>query len=1055
MKKLIGALTLIATIFLVAPPPGAYAQKRGEDTSTYSSRKVSRDLGPKGQIVIESLELNEADIGDVVRLLARLAGINIITGDIRGSITVYLENVTVQDAMEAILASQGYGFLFDGNIVRVVEASRLGEDRVETITETFLLNYLPAEEVANTLKNVFKGGDSLGGSYSQIEANVEANAVIVVDIPRKMEDIRRLIYILDRRFEQVEIEGRFIEISYSQDQEWGIDWKYFQDPANTFDVNLAPQPLDAQNVAGQFKFAVINGNNNLQGFIQALETDNDVRVLANPKILALENQPALIELTDELPFVEANISQGVITESVQFQETGIRLQVTPSIAHESDGTFVRMTLDLEQRIPGPNVVLQNSTAFPVDSRHAQTDLIVPDEATVVIGGLRSNDLTYTYEKIPFLGSIPFLGAPFRRRDKTEDQTELILFVTPRVIYENPPLDMKEQELHDKIEDVIDSLETQAEWRETVEKPIDMVDKAIQYSGVECNDERYRRVGENLDRIEGVKPYKIHKPKGIRKVRVDSTGEYTVEQEYVDKDHQPGEPPEVEVMKGEARDFSIIEKEAGPGSGDSGVKFYGEGEDGGEGGGSTYQEPPLPPPLPPTEQGGVQEQAPQSDDGRGSPSWLRKGFRSDAGEVEESNPTTIEELPSEEEVVDIEIAPDTFEQVSEGGAYENDSLETPPLDVQEEKVSGDLDPWGLPAEYSLEIPREEPVDSSKAEPALPLEDKSKPTVAEVVQNEQVPPRVEKTEPAVVQSPKAEPALPREMKSKPMTVEAPRPKPVPEPPVKTAQEIHKAPISETPQKVEEDGPVEVDEGKADLLALPNENPKMGKAEPVKKAEPAKPAASPKPAAPTPSVESKIAGAPLPPARDMKSEVKSAPVKPTAPAEVVNLTGLRPSAEARPIEKKPEPAVEKQTEPASSHKVAVAAPKPQPAKVSVVDLRGQELKADPDPDLRSMLDPALLEKLKQVESSETGALPKEEATVSTPQGPAVLDPWSPMPKAKPGATLSGISTPKVDVPTTAQQEENVPLIAHNETDKQPAASSENQSNQRSWWKKLLGKQ
>src|SRR5690606_7740960 len=130
--------------------------------------------------------------------------------------------------------------------------------------------YLDAEAVATTLRAVLQGG-GIGSSYSQIEANSEANAIVVIDIPRRMEDIRRMILALDRRFEQVEIEGRFVEISYDQDQDWGVDWRYFQDPANALDVNLAPQPLDAQNVAGQFKFAIIRGSNNLSGFLQMLE----------------------------------------------------------------------------------------------------------------------------------------------------------------------------------------------------------------------------------------------------------------------------------------------------------------------------------------------------------------------------------------------------------------------------------------------------------------------------------------------------------------------------------------------------------------------------------------------------------------------------------------------------------------------------------------------------------------------------------------------------------------------------------------------------------------
>ncbi len=595
-----------------------------------------RDLGEKGKIIIESLDLNEADLADVVRLLARISGINIITGDLKGSITVYLENVTVQAALTAILSSQGYGYIYDGNIVRIVDARKLGEDRVETITETFLLNYLPADTVADNLRKVFSGNQA-GSSASQIEANVEANAIIVVDIPRRVEDIRKLVDILDRRFEQVEIEGRFVEISYRKDQNWGLDWKYFQDPANTFDVNLAPRPINASDVAGQFKFAIINGRDNLTGFLQALETNNDIRVLADPKILALENKEATIELTDELPFVEANVSNGVVTESIQFQETGIRLVVTPQVAQEPKGTFVRMKLELSQRIAGDLQVLQNSAAFPIDSRHAMSELIVPDDSTVIIGGLRSNDLTYTYKQVPLFGDIPLLGKVFQHRIKIDDQKELLLFVTPRVIYDHPPLDCKEQELHDRIDEVADSLETQSEWREAAEAPYELLEKDVLYSGVNNNPDIYARILREKKQLERVKPYKVSKPKGERRYRIGNENGM-LKGEAIESEGPIEE--EVTPATGEVRSFKAIEKAAKPGTGrpeeemappeqqgpafPMGVPMY------------------LPPEAPEGIGPAVAPEGTKSKEAPERPGWLRRGARdsTDAGDLNGREPVQI-------------------------------------------------------------------------------------------------------------------------------------------------------------------------------------------------------------------------------------------------------------------------------------------------------------------------------------------------------------------------------------------------------------------------------
>lgn len=709
MKRYLGIIVLIQALCLVGPaPPGWTAPGSGNGDTSMMGKTDRRDLGEKGRIVIESLDLNEADLADVVRLLARISGINIITGDLKGSITVYLENVTVQAALTAILSSQGYGYIFDGNIVRVVDARKLGEDRVETMTETFLLNYLPADTVADNLRKVFSGNQA-GSSASQIEANIEANAIIVVDIPRRVEDIRKLVNILDRRFEQVEIEGRFVEISYNQEQEWGVDWKYFQDPANTLDVNLAPSALNAPDVAGQFKFAIINGKDNLTGFIQALETNNDIRVLADPKILALENKEATIELTDEIPFVEANVSNGVVTESIQFQETGIRLIVTPQIAQEPAGTFVRMKLELEQRIAGPNVVLQNSTAFPIDSRRAMSELIVPDDSTVIIGGLRSNDLAYTYEKIPLVGNIPLLGKAFQHRVKRDDQKELLLFVTPRVIYDHPPLDCKEQQLHDKIDEVVDSLETQNEWRETVEAPYELLEKDVLYSGVENNPDIYSRILREKKELERVKPYKVSKPKGQRQYRIKNENG-VLKEEVIEKD-APIEEDEGDIpaTTGEVRSFKAIEKAAKPGMGRPEDEMTPAEE----------QEPAFP-------MGAPMFLPPESPDGTGPsvipegsgskevpnrPGWLRRGARgsSDAGSQGDQKPARVgAAAPREntlmEETYDLHEIPDEppapmalvdeipFRPIEE--ELHKQSVSTAPATIQE-AVAGEYDsedPW---------------------------------------------------------------------------------------------------------------------------------------------------------------------------------------------------------------------------------------------------------------------------------------------------------------------------------------------------------------------------
>lgn len=180
-----------------------------------------------------------------------------------------------------------------------------------------------------------------------------------------------------------------------------------------------------------------------------MENRNEIVVLANPKVITLNNVPATIDITENLPYTEGVISdQGqFVTEEVEFEETGIKMTVTPNITNNG---YVRMTIEPEQRILRRYVATRYGVVPQIDTRKSLTNVIVKDEDTVVVGGLRkmqrSNDVT----GVPWFHRIPLFGWLFKDTANTAEKLELIIFVTPHIIKE-PMLTAEEQFRYEQID----------------------------------------------------------------------------------------------------------------------------------------------------------------------------------------------------------------------------------------------------------------------------------------------------------------------------------------------------------------------------------------------------------------------------------------------------------------------------------------------------------------------------------------------------------------------------------------------------------------------------
>ena len=194
-----------------------------------------------------------------------------------------------------------------------------------------------------------------------------------------------------------------------------------------------------------FNFSTVTENFNITGAINMLVTQGMASILANPKVLTLDNQTATIEITTEIPYTESVDSGGAITTSIKFKDAGIKLSVTP---HITSGRFISMNVTPEQSFQSG--VAPGSSQPIIDKRKAETNLLVKDGQTIVIGGLRQTTDNLDQSKLPFLGDIPIFGVFFRNNIRTKVETELVIFVTPHII-ETSLLTDKEIELFEKLD----------------------------------------------------------------------------------------------------------------------------------------------------------------------------------------------------------------------------------------------------------------------------------------------------------------------------------------------------------------------------------------------------------------------------------------------------------------------------------------------------------------------------------------------------------------------------------------------------------------------------
>jgi type II secretory pathway component GspD/PulD (secretin) len=380
-----------------------------------------------GEKVISSLNLQSADLLAVLRFLSEFSGENIVaSAGLKGTVVdVQLRDVTWRQALEIIMKINHLAALEEEGYIRVLPLDELysselemqkylqdKENLVQLEHRILPVEHAAAEEIQSALVSVLS-------PRGRVDVDRRTNALIITDVSDNLDLVTEIVRELDQQTPQITISAKMFEIDSKSLFEMGVDWTVIQDDRSGEQSTSS----GISEALGKFTYSTVKDNVNLDAFLATMVSDNKAEILAHPEITTLDNKQATILMGQEIPLKVLDEAGNVITEMTQ---VGTQLTVTPHITSEND---ILMNLQPERSSyevdPGAGVI--------INTQKAQTSVVVKNGQTAVIGGLTTQD-TKRFEKgLPLLKEIPLLGHLFKFSREEVVKTDLVIFVTPRIV----------------------------------------------------------------------------------------------------------------------------------------------------------------------------------------------------------------------------------------------------------------------------------------------------------------------------------------------------------------------------------------------------------------------------------------------------------------------------------------------------------------------------------------------------------------------------------------------------------------------------------------------
>ena len=434
----------------------------------------------------QRLTLNFQDIETraVLQLLAETSGRNIVVSDtVQGNVTLRLRNVPWDQALDIVMTTKGLDMRQNGNVIMVAPAEEIAAretadlearnaiTQLEPMYSEFLqVNYAKASDLSNLINAESGGGNAMLSERGSIAVDDRTNTLLVQDTAERLQDIRRMVRTLDVPIKQVLIESRIVVVNDDFSRDFGVRLGFtaynesgtneggqvvsgtgagtdtminsiidnlgttgtitpVEVPAlgDRYNVNL---PI-SENAAGRFSLAVLERDYLVDLELTAMEAEGRGEIVSTPRVITANQKEARIEQGVEIPY-QQSASSGATT--VQFKKAVLSLEVTPQITPDNN-----IIMDLRVHKDSVGDVISTGglggTVPSIDTRAVETQVLVENGQTVVLGGIYETERRETINKVPFLGDIPGLGVLFRSKSMKNDKSELLIFVTPRILEE--------------------------------------------------------------------------------------------------------------------------------------------------------------------------------------------------------------------------------------------------------------------------------------------------------------------------------------------------------------------------------------------------------------------------------------------------------------------------------------------------------------------------------------------------------------------------------------------------------------------------------------------
>ncbi len=425
-------------------------------TQKVDPTKLTQGPGYTGEKL--SLNFQNIEIRSLLQVIADFTNFNIVTSDsVTGSVTLRLKDVPWDQALDIILQSKGLGMRKNGNVLVIAPKDELAaKDKLDlesrnaiqnleaVRTQSFQINYAKAADIATQITAGGSGPASarILSNRGSVIAEARTNQLFVTDIPSRLEQVQNLIAKLDIAVRQVLIEARIVEASdsfgrslgvrlggqpFNQNTNSSFGGSYNATAAGTTAGQFLSVPAVGQNGFAAATFAVSLYNAAKTRFlnleISASEADGKTKIVSSPRVVTADQVKALIEQGTELPYQQATSSGAT---SIAFRKANLKLEVTPQITPEGN-------IILQVDVNKDSVGRETSNGFAIDTKHIQTQVLVENGGTVVIGGIFEQNDRDNVTKVPFLGDLPGVGNLFKQTTRSATKSELLVFITPKML----------------------------------------------------------------------------------------------------------------------------------------------------------------------------------------------------------------------------------------------------------------------------------------------------------------------------------------------------------------------------------------------------------------------------------------------------------------------------------------------------------------------------------------------------------------------------------------------------------------------------------------------